>query len=148
MQIIHLFQVASGCFTPDSKYAIIGDKFGDVSIMPVQGKPSELAPLLGHYCATITTLAVAATGRYRPLQMAWWSCVAAFPDEARVQPVCAGCLLLGTETANSGSAFFQMTPYMGAGRSSRTVCYIPQPSPALPSVAQALTRKRFSCPVH
>eukprot|EP00892_Ulva_mutabilis_P004998 jgi/Ulvmu1/2870/UM146_0012.1 len=56
-------KVASGCFTPDSKYAIIGDKFGDVSIMPVQAECAELAPLLGHYCATITTLAVAASGK-------------------------------------------------------------------------------------
>lgn len=58
-----MMQVASGCFTPDSQYAIVGDKFGDVSIMATQGVATGLKPLLGHYCATVTTLSVAATGR-------------------------------------------------------------------------------------
>lgn len=60
-------QVASGSFTTDSKYAIVGDKFGDISIMPTQGTAtktaSELQPLLGHYCAKITTISVASAGR-------------------------------------------------------------------------------------
>ena len=66
-QLRCVLQVASGCFTPDSQHAIIGDKFGDVSVMPAQRSHTELMPLLGHYCATITALAVDASGRYLSL---------------------------------------------------------------------------------
>lgn len=56
-------KVSAGCFSEDSRYMVVGDKFGDVSVASVEGEES-LCPLLGHFCAIITALQVDATGRW------------------------------------------------------------------------------------
>lgn len=53
-----LLQVSAACFTHDCRHVMVGDKFGDVYSLLVDPdtKQKELKPLLGHYCAIITSM--------------------------------------------------------------------------------------------
>jgi len=47
-------------FSRDGGYAFAGDKFGDVAVASTADGAS--APLLGHYCSTISSLALSPDG--------------------------------------------------------------------------------------